>query len=617
MRLKGINPLEQHAEKIVLVVFSAGLLGLLVIQFLGEPNAVEVGGRTVPPEDARSIIRDKALQKKGQLESIEIADELQSELVDYVTPFRERLDGAASAPIRTAALGEATLSRADTPGGEGIDNGTFVAGVKLLHVPAPPAPGSPLVAPFEGAVHPVDAVPVAGLIPQLREQPYDLRGVSVQAAFDAPAFKAALGTPPDDRSSLPTDWLRTIQILDVQLWRERLEDGRWVDRTLVEPMPGRPSLRRTLAQDGFRPAELPELLRLERENRDEIRTPAMYRMIAGLPWVEPADFADLKRTVPDQRLVASILRNLENVDTQIQRLTERREGLSDPEGRNAAAAQRLDRDLENEKTKRDGIVGQLADLGVDEEGNLFEEDAGDGRFFAEDDSVPSSQGIMDSLAPVALWAHDVTLEFGSTYRYKLVLSLTNPLFGRQSRIQPEQKDLAQRLTLETGTPWSEPIALPEPVLFFALDASPAREANGINQPASAEVIAARFFYGYWRLAESRIQVGSLISAESSLPSLWTWAVEPGDAAVEIGDRRDLNPGLPIETGMLLMNVVPAASQEHPSLGIGVAIHGGDQAPAIRNPAQDRSSQRLSEIRFSARRGDSVALPESIDEEDGG
>jgi len=71
MKLKGINPIERIVEKIVVVVFGLVFLGLLVLQFLGDPNAVEVDGRSVPPASAREIVRSKAIQAKGRVESID------------------------------------------------------------------------------------------------------------------------------------------------------------------------------------------------------------------------------------------------------------------------------------------------------------------------------------------------------------------------------------------------------------------------------------------------------------------------------------------------------------------------------------------------------------------
>src|SRR4051812_31421349 len=53
MKLKGVNPIEQHVEKIVLVTVSGVFLLVVAAQFLYEPNKVKVGSAApVPPGKA-------------------------------------------------------------------------------------------------------------------------------------------------------------------------------------------------------------------------------------------------------------------------------------------------------------------------------------------------------------------------------------------------------------------------------------------------------------------------------------------------------------------------------------------------------------------------------------
>ena len=60
MRLKGISPFEQHAEKFVAGLFALGLLGVVAMQFLGKPTMVKVGNEEVIPAEAYEAVAKNA-----------------------------------------------------------------------------------------------------------------------------------------------------------------------------------------------------------------------------------------------------------------------------------------------------------------------------------------------------------------------------------------------------------------------------------------------------------------------------------------------------------------------------------------------------------------------------
>ncbi|MFN9970643.1 MAG: hypothetical protein ACK58T_12155, partial [Phycisphaerae bacterium] len=68
MKLKGINPIEQHLEKAVVGVTGLVFLGVIAQQFLTQPNQVTVGNATLPPERAFEPVKQAADTLKGRLE---------------------------------------------------------------------------------------------------------------------------------------------------------------------------------------------------------------------------------------------------------------------------------------------------------------------------------------------------------------------------------------------------------------------------------------------------------------------------------------------------------------------------------------------------------------------
>ena len=86
MKLKGINPLEQHVEKIVLGLVALVFVGVLAVQFLVSPNSVDYDGQPIPPDQVLTRLGDKA---KGVLASMNDPDPTLPPLSHcFVVPFQ-------------------------------------------------------------------------------------------------------------------------------------------------------------------------------------------------------------------------------------------------------------------------------------------------------------------------------------------------------------------------------------------------------------------------------------------------------------------------------------------------------------------------------------------------
>ena len=69
MKLKGVNPIEQHIEKIVLMVMLVLLLAVLAMQFVSRPNDIDVGDRSVSPDQVYTVLEGEASRLDGQLKN--------------------------------------------------------------------------------------------------------------------------------------------------------------------------------------------------------------------------------------------------------------------------------------------------------------------------------------------------------------------------------------------------------------------------------------------------------------------------------------------------------------------------------------------------------------------
>ncbi|MFW5652404.1 MAG: hypothetical protein ACOC0P_00010 [Planctomycetota bacterium] len=69
-----------------------------------------------------------------------------------------------------------------------------------------------------------------------------------------------------------------------------------------------------------------------------------------------------------------------------------------------------------------------------------------------------------------VFAHDVSVEPGATYRYRLRVVLTNPFYQRDDRLSDEQKPLAERLGVWSMAPeWSDPVRVTPKQQFYVVD----------------------------------------------------------------------------------------------------------------------------------------------------
>lgn len=108
-----------------------------------------------------------------------------------------------------------------------------------------------------------------------------------------------------------------------------------------------------------------------------------------------------------------------------------------------------------------------------------------------------------------VWGHDLTAQPGATYRYRLVVSFTNPFFGRAERLADEQKSLATSLAVQTApSEWTEPVYVAPSRQFFAIDGRPGSSSD--ERSATFEVYY--FTAGQQRSTSFSIKVGEPIAA---------------------------------------------------------------------------------------------------------
>ncbi|MEM1331054.1 MAG: hypothetical protein AAGG07_10875 [Planctomycetota bacterium] len=514
MKLKGINPIEQHIDKAVLGIVALVFLGALAFQFLPGRTNIEVGGESVPPERAFEPAEQAAERLKGRLAAAE-PDLPELDVPDLVARFEQRRSVTPSREESAIALGRSLdLGLDDATPGE------MVSGQTLAEF-QPPAPADPIANVLYATIDPVAPLLIDGLAELLpTEQPFDLPGVTVEAAFSGAALAEALRRDPDgpsgEISSLPPSWWRdAVEVLDVEIERQRRGEDGWSTVEPVRALAG--SLAQRVMESRPGPQALRQVVSDAADRSDVISRRPYPPLIAGPRWVPPSEAARLEEIEANRR--------------QIAQLVEQRDAL-------LADREEIERGTPGGPPGGPGEGGREdrrpppGDRGGDPEDDANEDDAAtrrrlnsiDGQLetierrlaslgWVETDAEPSRSDTRRAALPRLLndpgrvvWAHDLRAEPGATYRYRVRVVLNNPVYGRGTLLTPEQRQWATEPLVRTPwSQWTEPVSIPRPQQIFVTNAR-AGDAFGGGEPgASVEVY--RFYYGFWRRATAGVEAG--------------------------------------------------------------------------------------------------------------
>lgn len=546
MKLKGINPLEQHVEKIVLGAAAGIFLIVFSLQFLIQPNRVKVGtGPAVAPERAFEAVEAEARSLAGKIRSTEPPLPAEAPPLTLLEDFRSRMEREIAPRDRLAAFGPA-------PRFEGVADAGPVgvaAGSAPIALPGLPAPSIPYVNAFNSTIDPFEALDTDGLrelLPQ--EQPFDKAAVSIEATFDGSALKAALQNDPDGEAgparAMPANWWRdSLEIISVEVEREELtRDGEWSDLTKLAPLPGRFSLMAEIEEGVGSQTVLNQIVGDARKSNREILRPEYYRTIAGPTWIPPSEVVQIAGAGPNAEEIARAQGQLVRLDDRIAslgasiaKITGRqpapddrggrppgRKRGADPEGGDPRGTDErptgqqiaLERQLKQTQDERAKVVEQLAGLGVQVGGPAGAQPGVVGAAPAiPGQAKAGSQALLDN-SEVRVWSHDLTAEPGKTYRYRMNVVINNPAFGRAVSLPEEGRALAEQAVLR-GAPseWSEPVTLDEDAYFFIVSAA---EGDALGGPRAAAELY-EFYYGYWRRSPLTVEPGDAFVGEARLP----------------------------------------------------------------------------------------------------
>lgn len=644
MKLKGINPFERHVEKIVLAGGALAVLGVAAWQFLNAP-AVTFGGRQVAPGEVDSLLEERARALQAQLRG-ESTIKIPEEGVALAAPtfdaaIAKEITPRSSLRIASPALASALIKTTENAADVWYHEPVF-AGMQMLDVIQTAdaltpdsakralviAPG--LASRFTASEGPQDVVwttPVARL---------DLKSIRAELTRAEPGAK-----PP--RAALPGVWYQdTPFVVDVVFQRrEVLPGGAFGPTQTVPVFSPRDAELDFRSRIGSAKAELRDTV------FGILRNPADQTQILQLPFFETVNGSFVSPTVRmdaaetsgsgaddqvDTRRLMQMKTQLETKRRAAQKLSDELKKLGGPwdEAKEKEEEERRRQDererREAERGNKQGGGGSGGGFGMGG-GGMDGRNKGAGgaedaaakererrrieeqrktktrlmkRYETEIADVekqlgaaPTSGGseVASKLPDVAhdeevmVWGHDLEVEPGHTYQYRVVAHLYNPFFARGNQLvkAQDEKELDQAFTIATAEgPWSKPVVVSPRVRFFVTQANAGAGQLGMG---TAQVEVYRLVDGQWRRSEMQVQ--------------------PGERIGRVDDRaKSGNKSVDFTTDFYVAAIVDDLEQKptgdrtrRPAMVVVRPLQGGPEE--IRSPESDLSSDSRIELRSQA------------------
>ncbi len=578
MATRGITIWERHAEKFVVGIASAAAVLLAARQFIGQPNAVDApGGVRVTPRDVDAKLSSQAEKYLARLDE---AARPEVEVPTIPRAFDELVAG-----LQGPVSPEPRLALVDVAIGPRAGEWDSQQGEIEFAVPSVKPPFGLEVRAYADALteEALQEYPdLAKLFPEPESR--DIKFVKVWARLDLADLRRQFAGEGSDAEPVPASWYNDHpeNIVDVVIEREELDGNNWTNRVTLEPIPGQVTFRPRI--QGQVSASDRDRILLELSSNGvqmDVIQPAFYETVngegAGLPELDeapPTDGRPLDRE-------ASVRRRLESAQIQRQNLVselERKHGVKygeapppeedEPEQKRPPSERRDD---------RRGPPGAPRGGDMTPGGGIGKRGTGDYKARQDEekkqrliDAIKKlDQKIADLLAElralrpdavaelavkrpgladqdeVWIWAHDIHVDAGATYRYAVSVKVYNPFFGKKRSLVEAQRPLADPFALSSApSDWSKPIVVKPFVSVFITGATPPGQGFGGTGDlgrATAEV---------WCFADGR---------------WWEeeFSVVPGD---HIGEVRSLKDGekqidVDFKTGLMVLDIIAEADAD--------------------------------------------------------
>jgi hypothetical protein len=575
MRKKGGNFLEEHVEKIVLVLVGLVCMWLLITRVVISPNKVEYGGEKLGPGKI-----DIRISREAELLKMKLDDKPKP-----LPPYKQRVD--AFVGLVDSPIGDIDISLYwPLP----IHGSADVINKRKYRIPwIGEVTGTTVEYIRAVAYVPLMEIDEENRYDAMVSRPNDIDFVTVEASFDVAGLRERFFDNFAGDGVEQGDWrdpcLARPVFAAVQLQRQELgADGSWsewqvVPRTKVDP-------RKKMFESVGEVEELPPggiKVRLLQFDDVEVRVallqPEAYKIASAKEeWFPPSlhkkYIEQLEEIEAEKRRRAQEEERLERLEEDEKERKEREKAREERRSRTSgtgAYGGQLGGRL-GDSTRRDSRYGtgrstretrtgrgrgdrqgdtetlsrreEREQRALEREMRLAEMRAASRRTSLEDIykeldemMITKKTDFQRLREPLVFWAHDDTLEPGNSYRYRIRLGVFNPIAGT-NRFDEQDEDLKNRVVL-----WSEfseakeTVKVPERLYFFPHDV---QEAARI-----VKVQVSRYALGYWYSKDFAVKSGEVIGKVVEY--------EPAEGEKVVSSTPEM---IDYATGAVMVDVVP-------------------------------------------------------------
>ena len=633
MRMKSTPLWEQHIEKAVFGVLLALLLAVLVMQFIGSPNSVDVrvsgASKTLAPGELNEeLITAAELIRTRQGENAPPMDEPPS--IDSIRLI--------SPEITTMVAGDLMDNTSIRRGSPVLASSLMTSGSSAsqpFYEPVPPSLAMMDVQSFLDEVTSEVAAENAELNQKLEPGSNEISWLTPVAAIDMSSSRDQFEQAPDGLVTAPPHWRNNMfMIVDVQFERQEMDpDGGWSDASTLPPFFATEASRRSDIAEYVTsfPAVAPEdqedvqdtlrSMLIETYSKPRLQRELLQPFFVDTKFGAATQFlSDPTGGAGDNRDVTIIEREIKIVKKQqrYDKLSAELEALGGPlaeeekPGRDNDGGGRGGRGGNGGGGKGGGLGGggktvdgnndsaqderikrqrrsrtrQLNDL-KDEIDRMLEDLAK----IAPDSDLLNTSGDAEEVDMIDLsnddlvvtWTHDIDVESGKTYRYRASASFYSPFFARGFQLDAEQEAMGLMPTIETVIgDWGDPVTVDSGTEFFFTAARPAGDA--IMAEAIVEVFS---------------QQGGRYWSE-------TYTVRPGD---EIGTERRVRGGETVDfgTGWFVVDIIPSGLDASGDTTFEVVVQqiGGEEQVLVRMPDTEIDSAQFKAMELKVKNAEAL------------
>ena len=523
MKTKGTSVWEQYIEYVVLVLAIA-VMGWFAWGAFGTQIKVREGKHSITTESVNDELLTIATALEAQLRDGAPSPLVISEPAPLGSAFSNHR--ASSISPNSRVIFPTIDMTAD------IDSiQTVQSELRMYVVPTIVAPNDIRNHQWFGTIAESEINSIESLGNRIVGPPHDTTWVQVAAKFDIDAVVDSFSTASDNFDSIPKQWFEDgADVFDIQIERQELLAGSWSKVEIVSVLPGHLSYRQKLEDGDVDAIERDTIIsKLRNGEQDKIVSPNFYTLKGAKPdgllapelWkgeeavVDESPIGELNnKLLKVAKKITTQENEIKKIEAQIEE--ERKGGGGSPMGGGmpSGGSSKLDK-LHKKLVKADEVLAELSEDKKSIENEIDALKTGSGN--------PSETMLSGD---VWVWAHDITVKPGKTYRYRMTLQLANPFFGHKPSLYDEQKPLAQSVIIPSSvSEWTEAIEVKKSRQWFVVNSKMSDEGFFPSpfDRGSVTVETFEFSDGSWLSDKKLVSVGQPLE-ENALEGEDVWFI---------------------------------------------------------------------------------------------